>query len=347
MTSVLDLPDAPAAREVHRAVYEIRARTRDEDERLVIAGHASVFAVQNSFGEIFVPGAFRDSLAERDDRKPLVMGLYHREAIGRWQKHEEKEVDGRFGLFLEGPISKTRSGQDAAVLVDDGALTGLSVGFRPLVYQIAEPNERVSFETPYGQWSNVCEDWAIYVVRADVLEASLVMAPADDEARLTRSLEALAKAHRALPGLRDAASWEDVAYSMALLMGGRGSNAFGDLPEIERRRMHMQLERRYATFDKTPPSFSASPVWGEVEFRHDERAIFHDRYLRKSLGSVVAGAPGVVGALSPETREQAEKAHAAITDLLAPPRTQADEFREVAALVRSLQPTTPEETSDA
>lgn len=347
MTQLLEQPAAPAGVEPRRAVYEIRARTRDEDGRLIIAGHASVFGVQNSWGEIFVPGAFRESLAERSDRKPLVMGLYHREAIGRWTRHEEREVDGLFGLVLEGPISKTRSGEDAAILVDDGALTGLSVGFWPLVFQIAEPNERVTFDTPYGAWSNTHTDWAIYVVRADVMEASLVMVPADDEARLVRSREAIAKAHRALPGLSDDASWEDVAYSMALVMGARGAAAFSDLPELERRRLHAQLERAYTRHAKTPPDFALQPVWGEIEFRHDERAIFHDRYLRKSLDAVVAGAPGVVGPLSDETRGRAEKAHAAITDLLAPPRGEALELRELAALVRSTTQSLKGDTSDA
>jgi HK97 family phage prohead protease len=335
MSQLLELPAALAGVEPRRATYEFRARTRDDNGRLVLAGHASVFGEENSWGEIFVPGAYVESLQERNDRKPLVMGLYHREAIGRWTIHEERRVDDVFGLWLEGPISKTRGGEDAAVLVDDGALTGLSVGFWPLVYQFAEPNERVSFDTPYGRWEHVAPDFVVYIVKADVLEASLVMVPADDEARLARSRAAISKAHRALPGLSDGAKWADVAYSMALLMGGRGAAAFSDLPELERRRLHAQLERAYERHGKAAPEFELQPRWSDVQFRHDEREIFHDRYLRKQLDSVVAGCAGVAGALSPETRERAEKAHLAITDLLAPPRNEVDELRELAQLVRS------------
>lgn len=347
MPELLELPVAPAGTECRRATYEFRARKRDDDGRLVIRGLASVFGVQNSWGEIFVPGAFDETIRERDDRKPLVMGLYHREAIGRWTRAAEAELDGLLGLVLEGPISKTRSGEDAATLVEDGALTGLSVGFWPLIYQIAEPNERVQFTTVHGTWTNTHGDWAIYVVKADLVEASLVMAPADDEARLTRSRDAIAKAHRALPGLRDDAAWEDVAYSMALLQGARGAAAFSDLPELERRRLHQQLERAYERHGKTAPAFSLQPVWGEVEFRHDERAIFHDRYLARSLDSVVAGSAGVAGPLSDETRAKAERAHGALTDLLAPPRSEVAEIRELAELVRATTRSLKGDTTDA
>jgi HK97 family phage prohead protease len=125
------------------------------------------------------------------------MGYQHRDAVGKWSTRREDEI----GLYLEGPVSDTSLGRDALTLAHDGVLTGLSVGFWPRSWQYAEPGERVTFETPFGTRSYQFDEWVVYVLEAELAEASLVIAPSDDEARLIRTRSArvreLAEAERA------------------------------------------------------------------------------------------------------------------------------------------------------
>lgn len=308
-------PEArPAAPEVRRRSFPFAIREQSQRGGAVwIAGLASVAGNLNSYGEVFVPGSWTNTLASKSERKPIPMGLYHREAIGKWAE----AADTLEGLDLAGPISDTAAGRDAATLARDGVITGLSVGFWPNAYQFADPGERVSFDTPYGERSYQFEEYVVYIVEAELLEASLVVAPADDDARFeVRSV--LAAARRALPALaRDGASWEDTAYSMALLMGGRGAAAFADLPDFEHRALFERVASSYRRHGRTAPEYRRHPIYHDVEFSHDEREVFHDRYLRKTLDALCAGLSGVTGQLSTRTREAADQAATALAACLA------------------------------
>lgn len=167
--------------DVRRRVYRMRAAAEDRaDGRTVVSGHAVMWDSRNSYAEQFVPGAFTDTLRQKGDGKPLVMGYQHREPIGRWTEYAE---DGD-GLALSGPISDTAQGRDAVTLLRDGVLTGLSIGFWPVRYQFAEPGERVTFQTPFGERTYEPDEPTIFVLEAELVEASLVMAPSDDDARV-------------------------------------------------------------------------------------------------------------------------------------------------------------------
>jgi HK97 family phage prohead protease len=308
------------------AVFPFRA-ANDSDET-TIRGYASIFGSRNSHAEVFVPGAFAETLQRVSDTKPLVMGYLHRDPIGKWTERSEDST----GLKLGGPISKTPKGEEAATLARDGVLTGLSIGFWPRQEVAAEPGEEVSFETPHGKVTYKNERWTWYVLRADLVEASLVMAPSDDEARLTevRHVDLFDRASRAMPALRgDEHPWEDVAYSMALLMGGRGVGAFADqLDPSQRRALYERLARAYERHDRTPPPFEAAPDFKIVSFAHGERELFQDRYLRKSIDAVVAGANGASGPLSAETRDAARRAVSALEPLTREPGALLAQMRE-------------------
>lgn len=294
-----------------RRTFEFRAL--GEGDTTTLAGHASVWGSLNSYDEVFVPGAFERTLAEKSDRKPLVMTLEHRTAIGRWTEHREDDV----GLYLSGAISQTTAGRDAAILARDGVLTGLSVGFGwDFTYRLGAPNEEVSFDTSRGKVTYRFDQWVTYLLDVDLVETGLVTAPSDDEARLTEVRSKLEQARRALPGIADDASWEDAAYSMALLMGGRGSAAFQDLPEAQHRQLYERIAAHYQRHGHEPPPYERSPIYDRVEFRHDEREVFTDRYLRKSLASVVAGVAGVTRPLSGDTREKAQEAVSTLQALI-------------------------------
>ena len=128
------------------------------------------------------------------------MGYGHTDPIGRWTDFEESEN----GLEVRGMISDTTLGNDALTLIRDGALTGLSIGFYPGVEQFAEAGEAVTFDTPFGERTYEFDGPTFYQLEADVAEASVVMAPSDDEARLNHRQRAM----RELPDLSDASPAE-------------------------------------------------------------------------------------------------------------------------------------------
>lgn len=167
--------------DIRRRIYAMRAEAAERDDgRTVVSGHAVMWDSRNSYAEQFVPGAFADSLRDKGDRKPLVMGYQHREPIGRWAEYGED----RDGLALSGPISDTAQGRDAVTLLRDGVLTGLSIGFWPKRWQFAEAGERVTFQTPLGERTYEPDEPTIFILEAELVEASLVMAPSDDDARV-------------------------------------------------------------------------------------------------------------------------------------------------------------------
>lgn len=324
----------------------------------------------NYAGRIIVPGTFKDSLKQRPSRqKPLPMGYEHSSfqgtnVIGGWGKASD---DPEQGVFLsEGKVSDTSLGRDAQTLVRDRALNGLSIGFRPSALKFGAPGETMEFKTPYGKRSYEVDpdgEGTIFVTKGDLLETSIVSTPADDEGRLTKIQRLSLQAQQALPGLRPEAEWDELAYSMALLMGGRGAGSFSDLPELERIAMYQSLAQGYVRAGKTPPPYETKPDFKTVPFLHDEREQFSQRYVTKRFADLNAGIRGLQGGLSregcamamqttrelvsqltqtgPLPREQRaflQEMVDAIQPLLAPPatlQTLASELSSVAKLIRS------------
>jgi HK97 family phage prohead protease len=321
------LPEKKELLRVERSLQRLNVQAAEGLEEsqsgvLTVAGDLVTYGTVNQNGWLWVPGALTESLAAKNDRNPLVMGYQHDAweplcVIGLWDIAQT--VESKEGVHSVGRISDTQDGRDAATLVGDGAITGISVGFYPLVYQFVEPGEIVSYDTPFGKFTYEIEEWAIVVVQAEVAEASLVAVPADFDSRIDAFVQAtMGKAAVALPGVAVDASWEDTAYSMARLMGGRGAAAFADLPELQHRALHARLSAGYRRHGKTPPPYERAPQYDHVAFQHDERVIFADRYLRKNLDAVIAGAGGLDGPLSAETCEKAERAQQALAALTRP-----------------------------
>jgi hypothetical protein len=275
------------------------------------------YGTLNLYGRVFVPGAFAasiEALKQNLDEKPLPIGWLHDVPIGKFTELQDA-VDGP---HLGGPLSKTSLGQDAATLVRDG-LTAASVGFKIQDVddiKLGEPGETCTFETPYGTFTYTFQDWVLYIVEAQLVECSLVLVGADDDSRVVAVQSLLAKAQKALPAIAaQEPSWDDVAYSMALLMGGRGAAAFQELPDLEHAQLYTKLAAAYQQHGKTPPAYTRHPKYDDVAFQHGEREVFGDRYLQKNLRTVQAGAGGLAGPLSDETREEAERTIDALTAL--------------------------------
>ena len=141
------------------ALFETRADGRFE-------GYASVFGVADQSGDVMARGAFRRSLGVRGPGG--VKLLYQHvaaEPIGVWTEIYEDAV----GLFARGRLlTELSRGHDVLALMREGALDGLSVGFKT-----------VKARTEKSSGSRTIYD-------ADLWEISVVTFPMLDRARVLR-----------------------------------------------------------------------------------------------------------------------------------------------------------------
>jgi HK97 family phage prohead protease len=91
-------------------------------------GYASLFGVPDGGGDVVAPGAFAASLRRRP--APAVRMLYQHlpnEPLGAWETIRE---DAR-GLYVRGRlVLDVQRAREVRALIADGALDGLSIGFR-------------------------------------------------------------------------------------------------------------------------------------------------------------------------------------------------------------------------
>lgn len=91
------------------------------------AGYAALFDRRDRGGDVVRPGAFARTLAAGGGRVPLLWQHDPARPIGTLETVAE---DGR-GLRVIGRVSAaTRAGQEAAALLREGAVSGLSFGYR-------------------------------------------------------------------------------------------------------------------------------------------------------------------------------------------------------------------------
>ena len=133
------------------------------DDSGVIEGVLAGFGDTDHGGDRLAPGCLSKSLASRS--VPLPMLLHHDLArpIGAWKEWR----DNADGLHVKGLLTlSTRDAQEAHALAKDGALTGLSIGWKPIKASHDDKGIR-----------NITE--------AELFEGSLVSVPMHDRARVT------------------------------------------------------------------------------------------------------------------------------------------------------------------
>jgi HK97 family phage prohead protease len=91
---------------------------------LFISGYASRFFEADLSGDIVQRGAFSASLLSRADPFPMLFGHQTDTPIGVWDRIFEDEI----GLFVAGRILDTAPSPRR--LVESGAVSGLSIGYR-------------------------------------------------------------------------------------------------------------------------------------------------------------------------------------------------------------------------
>jgi hypothetical protein len=129
-------------------------------------GYASIFGARDGIGDVVAPGAFAQSLRHRG--APGVRMLYQHfayEPIGVW---EEIREDSR-GLYVKGRlVPEVERARDVAALLREGALGGLSIGFKTMRAR-KEPASS-------GRTLLQVDLWEISVVTFPLLEAAGVTA---------------------------------------------------------------------------------------------------------------------------------------------------------------------------
>ena len=132
---------------------------RSQDLRL--SGYASLFGVQDMGGDIVRKGAFAGSLLTLGGA-PLPMLFGHETAvpIGVWDRAVEDDT----GLYVEGRLLKLdKPRRYISRLVQGGALSGLSIGYRAL---------RVSARPAGGRDLTEIDLWEVSIVAFPMLRAA-------------------------------------------------------------------------------------------------------------------------------------------------------------------------------
>jgi len=129
-------------------------------------GYLSVFGEIDSAKDVVKKGAFTKTLAEHKEkgRMPALLWQHDtREPIGIWRSMHETEN----GLFVKGSlfIDDIPKARAAYRLIKEKAISGMSIGFRTVNYDIRDDGIRV-------------------ITEIDLLEGSLVTFPALDSARV-------------------------------------------------------------------------------------------------------------------------------------------------------------------
>lgn len=134
----------------------------------VIEGYASIFGNVDSYGEIVEPGAFAKSLVKSQRARRSIKMLWQHDPhkpIGIW---DELTEDSK-GLWVKGRLFKDSVTQasEAYVLLKEGALDGLSIGYRTIK---AEPKAGKAGVTS--------------LIELDLIENSIVTFAANERARV-------------------------------------------------------------------------------------------------------------------------------------------------------------------
>ena len=127
-------------------------------------GYASLFGVADSAGDVVAPGAFARSLRDPSRIRMLYQHVAA-EPIGVWETLREDST----GLHVKGRIlTDLERGRDVLALIREGALDGLSIGFRTVRAQRnAVTRQRTLLEV---------ELWEVSVVTFPLLKGSHVTA---------------------------------------------------------------------------------------------------------------------------------------------------------------------------
>jgi hypothetical protein len=142
-----------------------------------IEGYASLFGVRDLAGDVIAPGAFARTLRQR---MPSAVKLLYQHAaeepIGILTDAEEDQS----GLFVAGEINlETQRGAETRALLEQGALSGLSIGFNIVTSERDGRSQRLITEIDL---------WEVSLVTFPMLPGASAWLAEEGDAALLRTL---------------------------------------------------------------------------------------------------------------------------------------------------------------
>lgn len=113
-------------------------------------GYASYFNNIDSYGDIIVSGAFTKTIQENRNRIKILWQHDTNEPIGVPQVMAEDSQ----GLYVKGKISMTDTGKKAMILMRDGVITEMSIGY-DVIKEEYQGNKRILKEIRLWEFSPV------------------------------------------------------------------------------------------------------------------------------------------------------------------------------------------------
>jgi len=160
---------------------EIKAVGDSDKDVGEFEGYGSVFDVVDSYSEVVDRGAFVESLKKK---MPVLLIQHSSWMVGGIyvEAHEDQK-----GLYLKGQLNlKVQHARETYELLKQGALKGMSIGFRP---QISEYNRDTGIT---------------HLKRVNLMEVSIVTFPANEAAEISSVKSAPATIRSFEDCLRDA-----------------------------------------------------------------------------------------------------------------------------------------------
>lgn len=160
------------------SVDEIKA-AKSEDGSMEFSGYGAYFNNVDSYGDIIVPGAFKNAVAyaKRTGDYPAMMIQHGTEGytpVGVFTKMVEDEK----GLYVEGKLADTERGREYYTLMKmepHPAIKGMSIGYFTKKAEYPTEDNKKSF--PKGCYRKILD--------VELVEISLVTVPANKKATVT------------------------------------------------------------------------------------------------------------------------------------------------------------------
>lgn len=160
------------------SVDEIKA-AKSEDGSMEFSGYGAYFNNVDSYGDIIVPGAFKNAVAyaKRTGDYPAMMIQHGAEGytpVGVFTKMVEDEK----GLYVEGKLADTEKGREYYTLMKmepRPAIKGMSIGYFTKKAEYPTEDNKKSF--PKGCYRKILD--------VELVEISLVTVPANKKATVT------------------------------------------------------------------------------------------------------------------------------------------------------------------
>ena len=164
-----------------------------EEETGIFSGYGAVCGNIDTGGDIIEPGAFTKTIAEGWERVKML-ALHHDCWLPIGRPIELREDSN--GLYIKAKISDTSMGRDIKVLLKDGVLNELSIGYDPVVFDFDGNGIRHLREVKLWEVSVVT--WAMnpeavitdYKAEEEVSRAEAIVAEAAADIKAGRKISA-------------------------------------------------------------------------------------------------------------------------------------------------------------